>query len=330
MFYWKNYFKNDGELDRKKLISKQWLKYLTTALILCIVSFMLLIVASPLLFIISLIGKYIFSLDDFWQSAMNYTMFLSIFAFVLFRFYQISSQSLYQTVIDSVPEGYAVEKIDIGHENNDVNIERIRKIFLKSKIKLGIGKDWPIELYRVKGYEMLNAFAISNIKKESFIVIYDGILGLENREIQAIIGHEIGHIINRDSLMFMLNSASQESINILSNISLKVLNASRNVVARVPFYGIVFFFSTLVLEMIIRLINFSLPIIEYISAFGRRHAEYIADYYGAKSSSSEDMINALKYFLTLDDNSPDTSSLLKLLSSHPPTEDRIKYLKAND
>lgn len=125
----------------------------------------------------------------------------------------------------------------------------------------------------------------------------------------------------------MLNSASQESINILSNISLKVLNASRNVVARVPFYGIVFF-STLVLEMIIRLINFSLPIIEYISAFGRRHAEYIADYYGAKSSSSEDMINALKYFLTLDDNSPDTSvTLLKLLSSHPPTEDRINIYK---
>ncbi len=48
-------------------------------------------------------------------------------------------------------------------------------------------------MYRVKGYNILNAFAISNIKRECIIVIYDGLLNLNNREIQSIIGHEMGH-----------------------------------------------------------------------------------------------------------------------------------------
>ena len=57
-----------------------------------------------------------------------------------------------------------------------------------------------INILRVKS-NIFNAYAMSNLKGQAAIVVYDGLYNsLSFEALKSVIGHEMGHIINKDTI----------------------------------------------------------------------------------------------------------------------------------
>lgn len=132
--------------------------------------------------------------------------------------------------------------------------------------------------------DMVNAFAAGWNKNNAIVCVTDGIINTLNRnELQAVIAHEIGHILHGDSKLTLY-------VGILSNIILTVVN-------------IFSFFiptnsnnSSSKARMILLILNFILPMITSILYFFlSRTREYMADAVAVKlTGDNQAMIEALK------------------------------------
>jgi len=312
----------------KQLMQKQGLKYLVVLFVLIATAILMYAIAFPVLSLINFVSSLVLRNNPiFIEIIFYFTLFIIPFV-VIYNFYSYSKKDLLSIVQEELPNEHTMEEIYINKENNDKDSERVRKIVLKSKIKLGIKKEWPIKVYRVKGYNILNAFAISNIKRECIIVIYDGLLNLNNREIQSIIGHEMGHILNRDSLIKILQFSALSTVTELSNLSIKLVNGLSRVGGGNIFMFLLVGMGSFFFGLMIRLIHFIMPVFNYIIAFGNRQAEYIADQYGVMASSKDSMVNSLTIIEDLEKNqaTEKASALMSLLNEHPATSKRISAI----
>lgn len=180
----------------------------------------------------------------------------------------------------------------------------------------------------------LNAFAAGHSVNKSIIGVTTGLLeNLNRQELEGVMAHELSHIVNRDVRVAMIAFALVAGIGIMAQLGIRS-GAGRS--SRRNSDGRVF------------LIMLVVGIAFYILAFFARLAisrqrEYLADVTGAQITRYPDgLASALEkighygsklqhtnsstahFFLS---NPVKKSFLTKLLSTHPPLEDRVARLR---
>ena len=180
-----------------------------------------------------------------------------------------------------------------------------------------------------------NAFATGWNRNNALVAVSTGLLRrFEEREVRAVLAHEIGHVANGDMITLSL---IQGVVNTFVMFFARIIG---HTVDRVVFktergYGIGYFVVTIVAEIILGILA------SMIVMWFSRHREYRADAAGARLAGRDGMIAALmrlKAEQGLPQDLPGEmtafgirsgsgSGLAALLRSHPPLDERIKALQ---
>lgn len=188
-----------------------------------------------------------------------------------------------------------------------------------------------------------NAFATGRDPNHAAVAVTSGILQILNRdELRGVLAHEIGHIKNRDILISSIAATIGGAISMLANMAYfsSLANSdeenSGNIVFQIIGSVILFIVAPLAATLIQMAIS--------------RSREFIADETGAKISGCPlCLANALRKLEEMARNpnlqafasqevNPGTAhmmivnplradTIMKLFSTHPPTEERIRRLE---
>ncbi|HXE47339.1 MAG TPA: protease HtpX [Ramlibacter sp.] len=178
-----------------------------------------------------------------------------------------------------------------------------------------------------------NAFATGAFKNSALVAVSTGLLqGMTREEIEAVLGHEISHIVNGDMVtMTLIQGVMNTFVVFLSRVISFFVDSvlSRGSDRSGP--GIGYYVSTIVLDI---LLGFLAAI---IVAWFSRQREFRADAGSAHLlGRKQPMINALaRLGGMVPGELPKsiqafgiTSGVGKLFSTHPPIEERIAALQA--
>jgi heat shock protein HtpX len=200
---------------------------------------------------------------------------------------------------------------------------------LAMRIELPMPKLWIIPEHSP------NAFATGRNPNHSSVAVTAGILELMNdREIEAVIGHELGHIKNRDILISSIAATIAAAITMIARMAFFFgpRHSDEEDSGGGLFGGIAMLFLAPIAAMLIQM------------AISRTR-EFAADRVAARYAGGgpDAMIAALRLLEAGSqripmDASPATahmfivkpfsgSAMLKLFSTHPPTEERIASLQ---
>ena len=177
-----------------------------------------------------------------------------------------------------------------------------------------------------------NAFATGSSKNNSLVAVSSGLLeAMTDREVEAVVAHEMAHVINGDMvtmtlLQWVINTLIVFAARMIANILSQFVDENMA--------WIVYFASSILLDILFGLL--STPIVMWFS----RHREFKADEWSARYVGKEKMIAALEAlqkmqtiwkenakFATMQISTPKQSGLKALFSSHPALELRIKHLE---
>lgn len=183
-----------------------------------------------------------------------------------------------------------------------------------------------------------NAFATGRDPKHAIVGVTTGLLEIMNdRELEAVMAHEIGHVQNYDIRVSTIAFGLVVAIGLLADIVLRVMiyggnRRDNNIHPAVFIIGI----AVVILAPIIASI---------VQMAVSRQREYLADATGALTTRDpEGLASALgklqTYSAPLRRQSSSAANLFlsnplqkgffsKLFSSHPPLEDRIERLRSN-
>jgi len=180
-----------------------------------------------------------------------------------------------------------------------------------------------------------NAFATGRDPKHAIVAATSGLLDImDDRELSAVMAHEMGHVQNYDIRVSMIAFGLVSAIGILSDVVIRMIffSDNRNSNPIVLVVGLV----VVILAPIAAII---------VQTAVSRQREYLADASGALTTRDSDgMASALEKLLAygkpMQKQSSSTAQLFisnplkpgffaKLFSSHPPLEDRIKRLRDN-
>jgi heat shock protein HtpX len=175
-----------------------------------------------------------------------------------------------------------------------------------------------------------NAFATGPSKNNSMVAVSTGLLNnLKDKEVQAVLAHEMGHVYNGDMFTTtVLAGLMNTFVYLISRL------AYRNLAERNQMLGLmVYYFLQIVLSFLAMI-----P----ISWFSRRR-EYAADAFSAKVYGKDAMIAALRAIdqwinktqfehstqdaLATMKISGKSSGFLHLFATHPPIEERVAALQ---
>lgn len=177
-----------------------------------------------------------------------------------------------------------------------------------------------------------NAFATGAFKNEALVAVSRGLLrSMNQREVEAVLGHEIGHVANGDMVTLTLLQGVVNTFviffaRVIGYVVDRVILKNRS--DRV---GIGYMAATILAEMVLGVLAMMI-----VMAFSR-YREYRADEAGAYLSSRENMIAALQA-LARSKEEPHLPEQIKsfgingkgvmaLFSTHPSLEDRIEKLR---
>jgi len=179
-----------------------------------------------------------------------------------------------------------------------------------------------------------NAFATGRNPQHSSVAVTHGLLGIMNeRELEAVIGHELGHIKNRDILISSIAATLASAITFVARMAFFFGPRSDDDEGGSPIAGILMLFLAPIAAMLIQM------------AISRTR-EFGADAAAAKAMETpEPMIGALQRLegwskqIPMESASPaqahmyiikpfSAGGMLKLFSTHPPTEERIARLRS--
>lgn len=181
----------------------------------------------------------------------------------------------------------------------------------------------------------LNAFATGPSKSNSLVAVSTGLLGrMSEKEVDGVLGHEVAHIANGDMVTMTLIQGIVNAFVMFFSRILANLIAS-NVEER--YQTIVRFAVTIVGDIAFSILGS--VVVNYFS----RAREFRADIGGARYSSRENMIAALRklqaaYELPIEPSKGATATLMisnrgkkgnfaKFFMTHPPLEERIMALE---
>lgn len=299
-----------------------------TALLLSFanVSLSLLVLSLPVIFLVAFIISLIFKihLNNF-NTIISALMFVPALM-VLLKFYSIMRQPSLSIATNELDCDGVI--VDENIASNDATSERIRLAFIKARSRLSMGKE-KITIIRSHQNEF-NAAAISSFK-DSVVVVYDGLtLNVDDEKLVAVIGHELGHIKNKDSLQKVFLFAIQYFVPFASILSNGIIVGIYNSLIKAKNTGINLVGVALYItfRVIFFSVSVSLWINKYINAFAFKQSEYIADQCGAVASSKQAMINLLEHISLNEGNQKSVSPLYLLLAEHPKTTKRIKFIKS--
>jgi heat shock protein HtpX len=180
-----------------------------------------------------------------------------------------------------------------------------------------------------------NAFATGASRNNALVAVSTGLLDhMQRSEVEAVLGHEIGHVANGDMVTLTL---IQGVVNTFVMFFARIIG---NFVDRVIFknedgHGFGFIIATIVSELVLGILA------SMIVAWFSRRREFRADVAGAQLSSRSAMIGALDRLRIASGQPsqlPDSmtafgisgglqSGLRALFASHPPLEVRIQALR---
>lgn len=180
-----------------------------------------------------------------------------------------------------------------------------------------------------------NAFATGWNRNNALVAVSTGLLRrFDEREVRAVLAHEIGHVANGDMITLSL---IQGVVNTFVMFFARIIG---HTVDRVVFktergYGIGYYIVTIVAEIVLGILA------SMIVMWFSRYREYRADAAGAHLAGSAGMIAALQR-LKAEQGLPEdlpgeltafgirpgkAGNLAALLRSHPPLDDRILALQ---
>ncbi len=219
--------------------------------------------------------------------------------------------------------------IRVSEEENPHIWQRIAPMTANLCRKMGI----PMPRLWVLPEDSPNAFATGRDPNHSSVAVSAGLLELmDDREVEAVIAHELGHILNRDILVSSIAATIGSAITFLGRMAFFMGGRSNDdEEGGSPIGGLVMMIVAPIAALLIQL------------AISRTR-EFGADAAAAKyTGSAGNMISALRKLETWShripmDASPATAhmyiiapfsgaSMMKLFSTHPATEDRIAALE---
>lgn len=183
-----------------------------------------------------------------------------------------------------------------------------------------------------------NAFATGRNPQHAIVAATTGLIDImDDRELDAVMAHEMGHIQNYDIRVSMIAFGLVSAIGLLSDIVLRMLffGGDRRDTNTNPVVLIIGLFVVILAPIVAAIIQLAIS----------RQREYLADSTGALTIRDSDaMIGALEKLKAhgkpMHRQQSATAQLFisnplqpgffsKLFSSHPPLEDRIKRLQQN-
>jgi len=178
-----------------------------------------------------------------------------------------------------------------------------------------------------------NAFATGAFRNSALVAVSTGLLqNMTREEVEAVLGHEIGHVANGDMVTLTL---IQGVINTFVVFFARIVGyfVDKTVFRTERGVGMGYYITVMVCEIVFGILASTI-----VMAFSRRR-EFRADAASARLlGSPQPMVNALvrlggleagelpKSIATSGINSK--AGLMALFSSHPPIEERIRALQA--
>ncbi|HEA7995748.1 TPA: M48 family metallopeptidase [Campylobacter coli] len=164
----------------------------------------------------------------------------------------------------------------------------------------------------------LNAY-FGGLFKGKRVVLFDTLLkALSERELLAVLGHELGHFVHKDIIKALINGAITMFLLffIFAHLPDFVYQESHLEGVNGGVFALLFIFANI----------FSFIISPLINALSRKN-EFAADQHGSKLTSKEDMKNALLALARENKAFIKTSKIYTFFYlSHPSISDRIKAL----
>ena len=183
--------------------------------------------------------------------------------------------------------------------------------------------------------QQANAFATGANRNKALVAVSSGMMQRFNRdEIEAVLGHEVGHVANGDMITLAL---IQGVVNTFVMFLARVIGfvVDRVVLKNERGLGIGYFVTTIAAEIVLAILASTI-----VFWFSRRR-EFVADRDGARLGSRAGMINALQRLKAesqVPNQLPESmrafgitggkrSGFKALFMTHPPLEDRIAALQ---
>ena len=176
-----------------------------------------------------------------------------------------------------------------------------------------------------------NAFATGAFRDDALVAVSRGLIdAMGEREIEAVLAHEIGHIANGDMVTLTL---LQGVVNTFVVFFARIIGyfVDRVILKNRDEHGIGYTIASIVAEVVLGILASLI-----VMAFSR-YREYQADEAGARLASKEGMIRALEALMRSKEESHlpqnmkafgiNGGGLMELFSTHPRLEDRIERLK---
>jgi heat shock protein HtpX len=180
-----------------------------------------------------------------------------------------------------------------------------------------------------------NAFATGANRNKALVAVSSGMMQrFDKDEIEAVLGHEVGHVANGDMITLAL---IQGVVNTFVMFLARIVGfaVDRMVLKNEEGLGIGYFITTIVAEIILAILASTI-----VFWFSRKR-EFVADRAGARLGSRQGMINALqrlKAETNMQNQMPESmqafgitcgkkSGLKALFTTHPPLDQRIAALQ---
>jgi heat shock protein HtpX len=246
-------------------------------------------------------------------------------------------------------------KIELGSEYGWV-LETAQRIAQR----MGYGKKFDV---RIADVETPNAFAIGNVLKRAIVVHRGSLQVLDRDEVEAVLAHELGHLVHRDNA-YLLTTSFTPMITYLIGVSMIVVGHAIAVSAgQLTRYGrsddmgrgLVTLFGLGIMIAGIATIVMATVVNLAVLAFSRIR-EHLADLYAVRATGSDTIAKALEkiekvvstyrteekklipkpelrnmLYIVPQLTEPTQTFFSSILSTHPPTSIRIfiakKYLE---